>query len=243
MLSLTCVSGGHGGSFGMDVEVLTELLLENGALSVVVEDADYGTERERPIFDEPDEAQAEAWFRVPSEASGDNFWSNCNVTAYFTKDFNIPGTVDMVTTAMGLPVTPRYSIDLVPDRDWVKVVQREWKPILIDDLVLRFPWHSSADVQDYLKAQVLCRAPPRPCLTSSDPLEEHHMASCPCQSCANGDTCMCVVRRAWSGNPTTSSRSRAAWPSARASTQRRACAVDGCDDSSRMTAAAAAKNP
>ena len=91
VLSLTCVSGSAPqASFGMDVEVLTELLMENGALSVVVEDADYGTERERPIFDEPAKEQTEGWFRVPSAASGDNFWSNCNVTAYFTKDFDIP---------------------------------------------------------------------------------------------------------------------------------------------------------
>lgn len=91
VLSLTCVSGSvPQPGFGMDVEVLTELLMENGALSVVVEDADYGTERERPIFDEPANEQTDGWFRVPSPASGDNFWSNCNVTAYFTKDFDIP---------------------------------------------------------------------------------------------------------------------------------------------------------
>ena len=49
VLSLTCVSSASAehASVGMDVEVLTELLMENGALSVVVEDADYGTERER----------------------------------------------------------------------------------------------------------------------------------------------------------------------------------------------------
>jgi hypothetical protein len=49
VLSLTCVSSASAehASVGMDLEVLTELLMENGALSVVVEDADYGTERER----------------------------------------------------------------------------------------------------------------------------------------------------------------------------------------------------
>jgi hypothetical protein len=52
VLSLTCVSSASAehASVGMDVEVLTELLMENGALSVVVEDADYGTERERHKF-------------------------------------------------------------------------------------------------------------------------------------------------------------------------------------------------
>ena len=160
VMTLTCVaSSRQEASFGMDVEVLTELLMENGALSVVVEDADYGTERERPIFDEPDEAQQKEWFRVPSEASGDNFWSNCNVTAYFSKDFDIPRVVDMVTSAMQLPVCPRYSIDEVADRDWVKEVQRGWNPILIDDLMLRFPWHTPASVQAFLKAQGVTGAP------------------------------------------------------------------------------------
>ena len=160
VMTLTCVaSSRQEASFGMDVEVLTELLMENGALSVVVEDADYGTERERPIFDEPDEAQQKEWFRVPSEASGDNFWSNCNVTAYFSKDFDIPRVVDMVTSAMQLPVCPRYSIDEVADRDWVKEVQRGWNPVLIDDLMLRFPWHTPASVQAFLKAQGVTGAP------------------------------------------------------------------------------------
>jgi ribosomal protein L11 methyltransferase len=143
----------------MDVEVLTELLMENGALSCVVEDADYGTERERPIFDEPDQAQSESWLRVPSEATGDNFWANCNVTAYFAKDFDIPAVVNMVSEAMALPVIPRYSIDLMADRDWVKEVQRGWTPILIDDLVLRFPWHSTGDVAAYLESQGVTEEP------------------------------------------------------------------------------------
>ena len=85
--------------------------------------------------------------------NGDNFWNNCNVTAYFTKDFDIPGVVEMVSAAMELPATPRYSVDLVADRDWVREVQRGWRPILIDDLLLRFPWHSAADISAYLDSQ------------------------------------------------------------------------------------------
>ena len=69
-LCMTCVSGGQAGSFGMDVDVLTELLMENGALSVVVEDSDYGTANERPIFDEPDGSDAESWFRRKSSSEG-----------------------------------------------------------------------------------------------------------------------------------------------------------------------------
>jgi hypothetical protein len=43
---------------GIDVAVLSELLMETGAMSVVVEDADRGTDREMPVFNEPDNVQA-----------------------------------------------------------------------------------------------------------------------------------------------------------------------------------------
>jgi ribosomal protein L11 methyltransferase len=71
----------------------------------------------------------------------------------------VQGVVEMVSAAMELPATPRYSVDLIADRDWVAEVQRGWRPILIDDLMLRFPWHSAADVSAYLDSQGVKDAP------------------------------------------------------------------------------------
>jgi len=128
----------------MDLELLSELLMETGALSVVIEDADRGTEDELPIFDEP--SKDGSWYRVGSVAAGDNFWKRCNVTAYYSFGWDLPGVVQTVAEQFELPVLPRFTVDDVPDEDWVKRVQRDWTPLLVGELLLRFPWHSAADV-------------------------------------------------------------------------------------------------
>ncbi len=55
----------------MDPELLSEYLMETGALSVVIEDADKGTEDEQPIFNQPSD-DGESWYRLG--AVQDNFW-------------------------------------------------------------------------------------------------------------------------------------------------------------------------
>ena len=38
-------------------------------------------------------------------------------------------------------------------------IQRDWKPIVIDDLILRFPWHSATDIDAHLIAQGFTEPP------------------------------------------------------------------------------------
>jgi hypothetical protein len=45
---------------------------------------------------------------------------------------------------------PRYTVDKVPDRDWVTHVQSSWKPIVISGFVLKFPWHGPSVVLEAL---------------------------------------------------------------------------------------------
>ena len=116
----------------IDADELSELLMETGALSVIVEDADRGTEQELPIFNEPGLAE--------------RYWNICNITAFYPNGWDIPAVLEMVVKSMDLPVVPRYAVDEVRDQDWVKLVQQSWKPILIDHLLLRFPWHSKEDI-------------------------------------------------------------------------------------------------
>eukprot|EP00960_Hanusia_phi_P061801 764948-Hanusia_phi.AAC.1 len=131
-LILQVVSHEEDGGRSVNADELSELLMETGALSVVVEDADRGTEQELPIFNE--------------HGRGDSYWSRCNVTAFYPYGWDIPAVLDLVVKSMDLPVVPRYAVDEVRDQDWVKLVQQSWKPILIDDLLLRFPWHSKEDI-------------------------------------------------------------------------------------------------
>lgn len=58
---------------GMDPEILSEFLMENGALSVVIQDANKGTKLEQPIFNQPS-SDGEGWYREGASAVGDNVW-------------------------------------------------------------------------------------------------------------------------------------------------------------------------
>ena len=125
---------------------------------------------ERPIFREPCESLAksevdyEDWSTAAAAAAidaapkaalicgdaavGTNVWNRCDVTAH------IPATIDIVQLAEGirttfeLPAAPRYTVDEIPDVDWVVKVQSAWKPIVTHGFVLRFPWHSEEDVAE-----------------------------------------------------------------------------------------------
>jgi hypothetical protein len=105
----------------MDPELLSEYLMETGALSVVIEDADKGTEDEQPIFNQPSD-DGESWYRIG--AVQDNFWRRCTVTAYYHVDVDINKVIESVVQTFTLPATPRFVVNKVPDRDWIKVVQQ-----------------------------------------------------------------------------------------------------------------------
>jgi ribosomal protein L11 methylase PrmA len=83
---------------------------------------------------------------VEQVASGENFWRHCNVTAYYAVGWDVQSVVQMVAESFELPALPRFSVDSIPDRDWVKKVQEGWPPLMVGDLLLRFPWHSSEDI-------------------------------------------------------------------------------------------------
>ena len=125
-LQLECVSGSQNSiqvGSSMDPELLSEFLMETGALSVVIEDADKGTESEQPIFNQPS-GDGESWYRVGTCAVGDNFWRRCSVKAYYSAGIDISEVVDSVVHTFGLPAVPRYTVNSVPDQDWIKVVQQ-----------------------------------------------------------------------------------------------------------------------
>ena len=166
-LQLECVTGNFRNldetTPKMDPEILSEFLMENGALSVVIEDADKGTELEQPIFNQPS-ATGESWYRVGTNAVGDNFWRHCSIQAYYSAGVDVNEVVRSVVHIFSLPATPRFTVNSIPDQDWIKVVQQvshillvrcqrltysavqDWPPIVIGSLLLRFPWHSEADV-------------------------------------------------------------------------------------------------
>ena len=67
---------------------------------------------------------------------------------------------------------PRYSVDEVPDRDWVTHVQSSWKPVVISGFVLKFPWHGKSDVKEAIDLSLSSHETPEKVLQSSSQFTE-----------------------------------------------------------------------
>lgn len=133
--------------------LLSDYLMELGASSVSITDHDKDTDAENPIFAEPSEENADIFAAVicGDAAVGKNLWMRCDVTAHFADSFDIIGIVDDVRTNFDLAAGVRYVVDDVPDLDWIKEVQSSWKPFVVGDFILKFPWHTKEDVQQVLQ--------------------------------------------------------------------------------------------
>ncbi|GAB3124779.1 50S ribosomal protein L11 methyltransferase [Bordetella tumbae] len=113
-------------------EALSDALLEAGVLSVSVEDADLGTEAERPLFGEPGtEPDVQAWDR--------------NRVVALLPDGADPAQVyEQATAEAGLdPIElGGWSLRDVPDADWVRLTQSQFGPIHIGERIWIVPsWH------------------------------------------------------------------------------------------------------
>jgi len=112
------------------VEALSEALLEAGAISVDVADAEAGSEAEQPLFAEPGEARAESW---PL---------NC-VTALFAEQADVASAVAAALRTAGLPDTIPWRAEALDDRDWVRATRDQFTPQQITPRLWVVPtWHT-----------------------------------------------------------------------------------------------------
>ena len=115
------------------VAALSDALIEEGALSVDVADAQAGTQSETPIFGEPG--------RAPETAFGLN-----RVIALFAPDADWSASLQRAMTAAGLPIAPEYKISEVQEQDWVRLTQSQFEPIRASNRLWIVPsWHVSPD--------------------------------------------------------------------------------------------------
>lgn len=113
--------------------LLSDALLDLGALSAGIEDADAETEREQPIFGEPGEPV-------------DSLWQHSIVSGLFAADADIPSIVAAATQAANLTAAPRYRVDTVAEQDWVRLTQSQFDPIKISQRLWIIPtWHTAPD--------------------------------------------------------------------------------------------------
>ncbi|AIY40017.1 Ribosomal protein L11 methyltransferase [Collimonas arenae] len=116
-----------------DAETLSDALMEAGALSVSVEDADLGTPDEQPLFGEPG--------MEPKEAA----WQRSRVVALAEVDADHAAIVSNAAAACGIAVPP-YSLRPVAAQDWVRLTQSQFDPIHIGKNIWVVPsWHDAPD--------------------------------------------------------------------------------------------------
>ena len=115
-------------------EPLSDALMDAGALSVSVEDADEGTADEKPLFGEPG--------MEPDEAA----WDRSRVVALADTDSDHATIVADAAAAIHLPESPRYTTRKVEEQDWVRLTQSQFAPIHIDKNIWVVPsWHDAPD--------------------------------------------------------------------------------------------------
>lgn len=114
-------------------EALSEALLELGALSVDLLDADADTPDEQAIFGEPGEAPP-------------GLWQHNRVSALFDEHLDVAAILLEAAKKAGLAALPEYRIEPLADNDWVRLTQSQFEPIRISPRLWIVPsWHAPAD--------------------------------------------------------------------------------------------------
>ena len=114
-------------------ETLSEALMEHGALSVSIDDADAGTEAERPQFGEPGMHPA-------------SLWDHSRVVALFDPDADLASALSAAAGEAGLDAVPPFHIEEVEEQNWVQLTQSQFDPIRVTDRLWIVPsWHAAPD--------------------------------------------------------------------------------------------------
>lgn len=115
-------------------ESLSDALMDAGALSVSVEDADEGTAAEQPLFGEPG--------MEPKEAA----WERSRVVALTPAEADHAAIVSAAVRGCGLSGIPAYTLRPVEEQDWVRLTQSQFEPIHIGKNIWVVPsWHDAPD--------------------------------------------------------------------------------------------------
>lgn len=114
-------------------EALSEALLELGALSVDLLDADADTPDEQAIFGEPGEPPP-------------GVWQHNRISALFEPDTDVAAILATAAQQIGLTQPPPYRVEPLDDHDWVRLTQAQFDPIPISDRLWIVPtWHTPSN--------------------------------------------------------------------------------------------------
>ncbi|ABE48294.1 50S ribosomal protein L11 methyltransferase [Methylobacillus flagellatus] len=113
-----------------NAELLSDTLMELGALSASIEDANAETPDEQPIFGEPGDPPP-------------GIWQQNVVTALLDESADLDSLLEELSAATGI-TDFRYSTETIAEQDWVRATQSQFEPIRIrDDLWIVPSWHDA----------------------------------------------------------------------------------------------------
>ena len=114
-------------------EPLCDALLEAGALSACIEDADAGTPDEQPQFGEPGSVNSPGWMRS-------------KILALFEPDADVANMLSVAANQVGLSKVPSFSIEEIEEQNWVQLTQSQFDPIRVSERLWIVPsWHEIPD--------------------------------------------------------------------------------------------------
>ena len=114
-------------------EPVCDALLELGALSASIEDADAGTPDEQPQFGEPGSVTTPGW-------------AHSRVVALFEPDADVAAMLAGAAAQAGLEAVPAFTVEPVEEQNWVQLTQAQFDPIRVSGRLWIVPsWHESPD--------------------------------------------------------------------------------------------------
>ncbi len=114
-------------------EALADALMDAGALSASIEDADAGTPDEKPQFGEPGSVTTPGWDRS-------------RVVALLEAGTDVDELLAVCAPAAGLTAIPCYTTVPVEEQNWVQLTQAQFEPIRVSDRLWIVPsWHEAPD--------------------------------------------------------------------------------------------------
>ncbi|KON82317.1 50S ribosomal protein L11 methyltransferase [Azoarcus sp. PA01] len=114
-------------------EALSEALMEAGALSISIEDADAGTDAEKPQFGEPGHHPV-------------GLWDHSRVIALFDADVDLTVALARAAADAGFDAVPPFTLEEIAEQNWVQLTQSQFEPIRVTERMWIVPsWHAAPD--------------------------------------------------------------------------------------------------
>jgi len=116
----------------IDSDTISEFLFELGSLSVSCE---VEEERKSPL-------EEKKWSDIVKTKN----WQIALLKANFPSSFDLTSLTELIQQTYP-EIHFEFTVGYVEDRDWISHVQSSWKPMVVGDLMLSFPWHEQQQQQ------------------------------------------------------------------------------------------------